>query len=180
MARRPMTNVTIVDAPVGSNAVGTDTPDVPGGYLIRANADGSMSVRGEDPRAPRPEDSGVMPGIGLPRALDHELEPRREDLDRYLIRTRDRVGAGIQFAIAAPGPLADLVCVSWYSKRAGFPRRSAFCASLRDCLDHVHAYEDIAESKGEQAAEFWQRQQRVQSEAAAIAKRDELARRGAT
>lgn len=168
MARRPM------------NVVAEATQTDGDGYIITGNADGSMSVRGENPRAPRPEDTGVVPGVGLPKELDHELDRRREDLDRYLIRTRDRVGAGLQLAIQAPGPLADLVCVAWFRAKSGFARRCAFCASIRDCLDHVNAYEDIADAKGEPAAEVWQRQQRVQSEAAAVAKRDELARPAAS
>lgn len=152
------------------------------GYVLTAREDGGLDVRGERAVARVKDDDpdAAVPGIGLPRELDGLLEKHREDIDHLFIRTRNRVGAGIQIAISAPGPLADLVCVAWFRKGPGFPRRAAFCPSLRACLDHVNAYEDIADTKGEAAAEIWQRQQRVQSEAAAVAKRDELARAGAS
>lgn len=141
------------------------------GYVLTAHPDGSMTVAPEKPTVKHP--------VGLPKEFDAELvEPAREDIDRYLIRTRDRVGSGIQFALSAPGPLADLICVAWFRADAPsgkrYVRRSAFCLSLRECLDHIHAYEDIADAKGESAAEAWQRAQRVQSEAEAVRRRDEL------
>jgi hypothetical protein len=179
MARIPMKAMN-EDAPAVRDPSGgiVDVTDVPGGYTLTARADGSLDVRGtSSPARVKGDDvDAAIPGTGLPRELDHLIDQHREDVDHYFIRTRDRVGAGIQIAIGAPGPLADLVCVAWFRKGPGFPRRAAFCPSLRACLDHVNAYEDIVDTKGEEAAVLWQKQQRVQSEAAAIAKRDELAR----
>ncbi len=100
------------------------------------------------------------------------------DLDKEIDKLRTRLRVGFAIHVVGPGPAHPLTMVAWSRITPEGTMRQhgdvrVFRASLRECLQFVHDYEDRARDEGEDAAHAWYLRERAKTEAEAAARIDE-------